>query len=78
MATKTYSIEVRNIPIKLGQFLKFANIVQDGIEAKILIQNGSIKVNGTIETRRGKQLLNSDTISYKDSIWVISPQYNTK
>jgi ribosome-associated protein len=78
MTTKTYSIEVHNIPIRLGQFLKFANIAQDGIEAKMLIQNGNIKVNGNIETRRGKQLQNLDTISYENSIWIITPEQNTK
>ncbi len=77
MSTKSYSIEVHNIPIKLGQFLKFANIAQDGIEAKILIQNGNIKVNGIIETRRGKQLRSSDTISYENSTWIISPEQTT-
>ena len=78
MTTKTYSIEINNIPIRLGQFLKFANIAQDGIEAKMLIQNGNIKVNGNIETRHGKQLRNSDTISYENSIWIITPEQNTK
>ncbi len=78
MPTKTYSIEVQNIPIKLGQFLKFANIAQDGMEAKMLIQNGNIKVNGNIETQRGKQLQNSDTISYESSTWTITSKLKTK
>ena len=78
MPTKTYSIEVNSIPIKLGQFLKFANIAQDGIEAKMLIQNGNIKVNGHTETRRGKQLRNSDTIGYDNSIWIITSEQNVK
>jgi len=78
MTTNSYSIVVQDVPIKLGQFLKFANIAQDGIEAKILIQNGNIKVNGNIETRRGKQLQNSDAISYENSTWVITSEPNTR
>jgi ribosome-associated protein len=77
MPTKTNSIEVQNIPIKLGQFLKFANIAQDGMEAKMLIQNGNIKVNGNIETQRGKQLQNADTISYESSTWIITSKLKT-
>ena len=71
MTEKTHLIEVQKIPIRLGQFLKFANIVQDGREAKILIRNQKIKVNGYIETRRGKQLQNTDAINFEDEIWII-------
>lgn len=56
-------IEIQFYPIRLGQFLKIANLVQDGIEAKMRIQNGEIEVNGNVETRRGKQLQSGDTIS---------------
>ena len=37
--------------IKLGQLLKLANMVSSGVEAKIVIQNGEVKVNGEIDTR---------------------------
>ena len=39
--------------IKLGQFLKLANLVEDGANATIAIQSGDVKVNGEVETRRG-------------------------
>ena len=42
--------------IKLGQLLKLANMVSSGVEAKIVIQNGEVKVNGEIDTRRGKKI----------------------
>lgn len=59
-------IVVDTLPIRLGQFLKFADMVQDGIEAKIRIQEGEVTVNGVVETRRGKQLQNNDIVSLFD------------
>lgn len=59
-------IIVDTLPIRLGQFLKFADMVQDGIEAKIRIQEGEVRVNGEVETRRGKQLQDSDIVSLFD------------
>lgn len=56
-------IVVDSLPIRLGQFLKFADMVQDGIEAKIRIQEGEVRVNGEVETRRGKQLQHGDIVS---------------
>jgi len=53
-------------PIRLGQFLKLINLVQDGFEAKILIQSGKIKVNGHIERQRGKQLQKNDNVQLED------------
>ncbi|WP_138160433.1 RNA-binding S4 domain-containing protein [Peptoniphilus catoniae] len=49
--------------IKLGDFLKINNIAQSGGEAKVLIQSGFVKVNGDIETRRGKKLNPGDIVS---------------
>lgn len=58
---KEISIDI--LPIRLGQFLKFAEMAQDGVEAKLRIQNGEVRVNGHVETRRGKQLRDGDLIS---------------
>jgi len=60
------TILVDTLPIRLGQFLKFADMVQDGIEAKIRIQEGEVTVNGAVETRRGKQLQHDDIVSLFD------------
>ncbi|CDZ74204.1 RNA-binding protein [Peptoniphilus sp. ING2-D1G] len=49
--------------ITLSDFLKLNNIVQSGGEAKILIQSGQVKVNGEVETRRGKKLQKGDKIT---------------
>ncbi len=60
------TVLVETLPIRLGQFLKFADMVQDGIEAKIRINEGEVKVNGEIETRRGKQLQHNDVVTLFD------------
>lgn len=48
--------------IKLDQFLKLADLVSTGGHAKYLIQEGLVKVNGEIETRRGKKLRPQDIV----------------
>ncbi len=49
--------------IRLGQFLKLANLVESGAEAKPLIAGGMVRVNGEVETRRGRQLHPGDVVS---------------
>lgn len=51
--------------IKLGQAMKAAGMVDSGVEAKIVIQDGQVQVNGSVETRRGKKLVPGDVISYQ-------------
>jgi ribosome-associated protein len=48
--------------IKLDQFLKLAQVVQTGGEAKMLIQSGQVLVNGQVETRRGRKLRPGDVV----------------
>jgi ribosome-associated protein len=57
--------------IKLDQFLKLADIVGSGGEAKHLIRSGAIRVNGEEETRRGRKLRNGDVVTYADEDYVI-------
>ena len=49
--------------IRLGQFLKLANLVESGGEAKPLVADGAVTVNGEVETRRGRQLAPDDVVS---------------
>lgn len=49
--------------MKLDQFLKFQGLVGTGGEAKLRIQRGDVRVNGTIETRRGRQLALGDAVA---------------
>jgi len=54
--------------IKLGQALKAAALVSSGVEAKDVIQSGLVKVNGEVDTRRGKKLYNGDVVNFEDEI----------
>lgn len=56
-------IPIRDDMIRLGQLLKLANLVEDGVEATELIKNGLVKVNGEIDERRGRQLHAGDTVT---------------
>ncbi len=57
-------IKLRDEFIKLGQALKAANLVEDGVEAKYVIQDGEVTVNGETDTRRGRKLYDGDVISF--------------
>lgn len=57
-------IQIRDEFIKLGQALKLAGVVDDGVEAKIVIQDGKVKVNGEVDDRRGRKVHVGDVISY--------------
>ncbi len=50
--------------IKLGQALKAAGLVESGAEAKQVIQDGNVKVNGEIDTRRGRKLHDGDIVEF--------------
>ncbi len=50
-------VRIKDAYIKLGQALKLAGIVGSGVDAKFVIQNGQVKVNGQVETQRGKNCL---------------------
>lgn len=51
--------------IKLGQALKAVNMVSSGVEAKIVIQDGEVLVNGEVDTRRGRKLYDGDTFTFQ-------------
>ncbi len=51
--------------IKLGQAMKKAGLVGSGVDAKIIIQDGNVKVNGEVDTRRGKKLYDGDVFEYE-------------
>jgi ribosome-associated protein len=51
--------------IKLDSFLKWQSLVDTGGGAKLLIQDGAIRVNGKVETRRGRKLVNGDKVTFK-------------
>ena len=49
-------IKIRDEFIKLGQLLKLASMVEDGVEAKYVITDGLVKVNGEVDERRGRKV----------------------
>jgi len=55
-------VPIRDDSIRLGQFLKLANLVESGAEAKPVIAEGRVRVNGEVETRRGRQLHHGDVV----------------
>lgn len=57
-------IKLRDEYIKLGQALKAANLVEDGVEAKLVIQDGLVKVNNRVDIRRGRKLYDGDVVSF--------------
>ena len=60
-------IILRDDFIKLGQAIKAAGLVESGVEAKIVIQDGEVKVNGVVETQRGKKLIGGEVVEYNGS-----------
>ena len=60
-----YEIKLRDEYIKLGQALKAAGLVGSGVESKIMIQDGLVKVNGETDTRRGRKLYEGDIFSFE-------------
>ena len=59
-------IKLREEYIKLGQALKAAGLVSNGVEAKIYIQDGKVKVNGEVDTRRGRKLFENDIVEFNN------------
>ena len=57
-------ITIRDDFIKLGQALKLAGLVESGVDAKIRIQEGFVKVNGEVEVQRGKKIHPGDVIEF--------------
>lgn len=58
------TIKLRNEYIKLGQALKAAGFVESGVEAKEVIKNGLVTVNGEVDIRRGKKLYAGDIAEF--------------
>ena len=59
-------IKIRDEFIKLGQALKLAGVVEDGVEAKYAIQDGLVQVNGEVDQRRGRKVYEGDVITFED------------
>lgn len=60
------SIKIKDEFIKLGQLLKLAGFCDSGVDAKFVIQDGFVKVNGEVEIQRGKKIHNGDIVEFEN------------
>ncbi len=65
------NIYIRDDFIKLGQALKLAGAVGSGVDAKMVINDGEVKVNNEVCTQRGKKLIENDTVSFDGKEYII-------
>ena len=66
-------LEIRDDVIRLGQALKLANLVEDGADARVVIEAGLVQVNGDPETRRGRQLHHGDVVEFSGEAVKVVP-----
>ncbi len=57
--------------IKLDSFLKWQGLLETGGQAKLAIQNGEVRVNGEVERRRGRKLIDGDKVTFKGKTFVV-------
>lgn len=62
MSAGARGVQIRDETIRLGQLLKLAGVAETGGEASELVQDGAVRVNGEVETRRGRQLRGGDVV----------------
>ncbi|PKL76992.1 MAG: RNA-binding protein [Candidatus Melainabacteria bacterium HGW-Melainabacteria-1] len=64
-------VPIESDVIELAQLLKLANCVGTGGEAKLVIREGEVSVNGEIETRRGRKLRPGDIVAYSEQVFEV-------
>ncbi len=62
------TVKIKDEYIKLGQAVKLAGFADSGVDAKYLIADGKVKVNGEVDTRRGKKLVKGDIVDIDGDI----------
>lgn len=65
-------ITIKDDFIKLGQAMKLAGFAGSGVDAKNLILDGQVKVNGKVDTRRGKKLVEGDVVTFNGESFKIA------
>ncbi len=68
-----FDVPLRDDSIRLGQFLKLADLIDSGADAKPLLASGRVRVNGEVETRRGRQLIAGDVVALGDTTARVAP-----
>ena len=69
-------VKIRDEFIKLGQAMKLSGFSESGVDAKIAIEEGKVKVDGETETRRGRKLRGGDTVSFDGREFVVKSPEN--
>lgn len=69
-------VVIKESPITLGQFLKFADFASSGGEARALLEDGLVCVNDEVEVRRGRKLYSGDVVSVGDERAVVVTGYD--
>ena len=62
------TVKLRDEYIKLGQALKASGLCENGVDAKYVIQDGLVKVNGEVELQRGKKLYSGDVVEFDGEV----------
>jgi len=75
MENKIEEVVINTEFIKLDQLLKWANFTGSGVEAKMFIQNGEVKVNEAVETRRGKKIYDGDVVEFAGEKFVVRAKH---
>ncbi len=63
-----------DLPITLGQFVKLAGLAATGGDAKVLVVGGQVRVNGEVDTRRGRKLAFGDVVGVGDERATVTPR----
>ncbi|HEV7808171.1 MAG TPA: RNA-binding S4 domain-containing protein [Solirubrobacteraceae bacterium] len=66
--TAPVDVAIRDDTIRLGQLLKLAGLAESGGHARELVQEGDVRVNGEVDTRRGRQLQRGDLVQVGDEV----------
>jgi len=70
-------VEINNEPVELYKILKFEGLVSSGGEAKLVIADGQVLVNGKTETRKRKKIVTGDVIEFDSERYSINLRLNT-
>ncbi|NQY26411.1 MAG: RNA-binding S4 domain-containing protein [Piscirickettsiaceae bacterium] len=72
MSTDTIEVTLTQSPTELYKILKFEGLASSGAEAKIVISQGLVTVNGNVETQKRKKIVNGDVITFNgDTLHII-------
>lgn len=69
-------VTIRDTEIRLGQLLKLANLISSGSDAKLILSMGEVRVNGNVETRRGRTIRLGDEVQLGNDLIRVTQRTN--